>query len=163
MVHFYIIIHRDLAFFYDMNSIGNRHVGNNIRILLVNNGTGTEFRNFDNPAAPFGESADEFIAAGGHFGNKSHTLVKNYSESLGFEYLSASNKVEFEQVYERFLTDQMLGKPILFEVFTNSEDESKALEIITSISTTVKSITKDTIKNILGENNIKNLKKIIKR
>ncbi|MFC2145629.1 thiamine pyrophosphate-binding protein, partial [Actinomycetota bacterium] len=152
----------DLAFFYDMNSIGNRHVGNNLRILLVNNGKGTEFRNFNHSAALFGESADEFIAAGGHFGNKSHTLVKNYSESLGFEYLSASNKAEFEQVYEKFLTDQMLDKPILLEVFTNDKDESKALEIITSISTTVKNKAKDTIKNMIGENNIRNLKKIIK-
>jgi len=98
----------DLAFFYDMNSLGNRYVGNNLRILLVNNGKGTEFRNFNHPAASFGESADKFIAAGGHFGNKSHTLVKNYSESLGFEYLSASNKAEFGQVYERFLKQKML-------------------------------------------------------
>lgn len=153
----------DLSFFYDMNSIGNRNVGNNLRILLINNGTGTEFRNFNNTAGAFGKSADEFIAAGGHFGNKSHTLVKNYSESLGFEYITASNKVDFEQVYEHFLTDKMLDKPIMFEVFTNSEDESKALETITSISTTVGGKTKDTLKNIIGTKNINNLKKIIKR
>jgi len=152
----------DLAFFYDMNSLGNRYVGNNLRILLVNNGKGTEFRNFNHPAASFGESADKFIAAGGHFGNKSQTLVKNYSESLGFEYLSASNKAEFEQIYERFLTDQMLDKSILLEVFTNSVDESKALEMITSISTTVKMKTKDVIRNVVGKNNIRKIKKFIK-
>jgi len=152
----------DLAFFYDMNSLGNRYVGNNLRILLVNNGKGTEFRNFNHPAASFGESADKFIAAGGHFGNKSHTLVKNYSESLGFEYLSASNKAEFGQVYERFLTDQMLDKSILLEVFTDSVDESKALEMITSISTTVKMKTKDVIRNVVGKNNIRKIKKFIK-
>ena len=28
----------DLSFFYDMNSLGNRHIKNNIRILVVNNG-----------------------------------------------------------------------------------------------------------------------------
>lgn len=33
----------DLSFFYDMNSLGNRHVGNNVRILLVNNSLGAEF------------------------------------------------------------------------------------------------------------------------
>jgi len=153
----------DLAFFYDMNSIGNRHVGNNLRIMLINNGKGTEFRNFNNPAAQFGETADEFIAAGGHFGNKSKTLVRSYSESLGFEYLSASNKAEFEQVYKRFLTNQMLDNPILLEVFTNSEDESKALEIITSIDTTVKKKAESTIRNVIGKNNISKIKKIIKR
>ena len=123
----------DLAFFYDLNAIGNRHIGNNLRILLVNNGIGTEFKNYNHMAAVFGDSADEFIAAKGHFGSKSKTLVKHYSQSLGFEYLSASSKEEFEQVYERFLTDKMLEKPILFEVFTNSEDESKALKIMRSI------------------------------
>lgn len=123
----------DLAFFYDMNSIGNRHVGRNLRILLINNGVGTEFKNFTHFAYQFGDSADDFIAGRGHFGNKSKTLVKNYCENLGFEYLSASNKEEFEQVYERFITNEMLDRPILFEVFTDSENESKALEIITSL------------------------------
>ena len=33
----------DLAFFYDMNTLGSRHLGNNLRILLVNNGKGCEF------------------------------------------------------------------------------------------------------------------------
>jgi len=153
----------DLAFFYDMNSIGNRHVGNNIRILIVNNGKGVEFRNSNNMGAIFGESTDEFIAAGGHFGNKSSTLVKNYSESLGFEYLSASNKTEFEQVYERFLTSQKLEKPILFEVFTNSLDEIQALEDITAIDTSAKIKAKDSIRNVIGENNIRKIKKIIRR
>ena len=123
----------DLAFFYDLNSLGNRHIGNNLRILLINNGTGTEFKNFNHIAAQLGDSADTFIAAKGHFGNKSKTLVKNYCEDLGFEYLTASNKEEFEQVYKRFITDKILDKSIIFEVFTCSEDESKALELITSI------------------------------
>ncbi|NMA30684.1 MAG: 2-succinyl-5-enolpyruvyl-6-hydroxy-3-cyclohexene-1-carboxylate synthase, partial [Candidatus Methanofastidiosa archaeon] len=150
----------DLAFFYDMNSIGNRHVGNNLRILLINNGTGTEFKNFNHMAAAFGKTADEYIAAAGHFGNKSKTLIKNYSKDLGFEYLSASSKDEFEQVCERFLSGEILGKPILFEVFTNSEDESKALEMITSLNTSVKSKAKETIRNFVGEKNVSKIKKI---
>lgn len=35
ILHFAVI--GDLAFFYDMNSLGNRYVSNNIRILLINN------------------------------------------------------------------------------------------------------------------------------
>lgn len=126
----YFAVVGDLAFFYDMNSIGNRHLGNNVRILLINNGKGTEFRNFNHPAAVFGESADDFHAAGGHFGNKSRKLVKNYSENLGFEYLSASNKEEYAQVCVRFFSQGKSDKPLLLEVFTDSSDESKALEII---------------------------------
>ena len=145
----------DLAFFYDLNSIGNKHVGNNLRLLLVNNGIGTEFKNFNHFAAKFGNDADEYIAARGHYGNKSRDLVKNYSESLGFEYMTASSKEEFESVYKTFITEKKLDKPLLFEVFTNDEDESKALEIITSIATDAKGAIKSNIKNILGEKRIK--------
>ena len=28
----------DLGFFYDMNALGNRHAGNNLRLMIVNNG-----------------------------------------------------------------------------------------------------------------------------
>ncbi|MDA9342106.1 thiamine pyrophosphate-binding protein, partial [Flavobacteriaceae bacterium] len=109
----------DLAFFYDMNVIGNRHVGNNLRILLVNNGTGTEFRHTSHFANQFGKHADTFIAAGKHFGNKSPKLIKNYAENLGFEYISASNKDQFSKVYEQFINPKLNQKSMVFEVFTN--------------------------------------------
>lgn len=153
----------DLAFFYDLNAIGNRHVGNNIRILLVNNGKGTEFKQFNHKAAQFGVDADEFIAAAGHFGNKSPELVKNYAQNLGFEYISASNKKEFEQVYERFVSPDLTDKPILFEVFTHSEEESKALEIITSLEVSNNTKVKAIAKSILGRKGIDFAKKVIKK
>lgn len=153
----------DLAFFYDMNVVGNRHVGNNIRILLVNNGKGTEFRQYNHVASHFGEDADEYIAAAGHFGNKSKLLVKHYVQDLGFEYLYASDKQQFDQVYERFLTAGITERPMLFEVFTNSSDESDALEKIFNIEENVKVKAKQFAKQVLGENSLNVLKKIIGR
>lgn len=123
----YYLVVGDLAFFYDMNSLGNRHLNNNIRILLINNGHGTEFSNYDHPASQFGENVDRFIAAGGHYGRKSNYLVKHYAEDLGFSYLFASTKEEFLQTYKTFISTEVIDKPILFEVFTNAEDESNAL------------------------------------
>jgi 2-succinyl-5-enolpyruvyl-6-hydroxy-3-cyclohexene-1-carboxylate synthase len=152
----------DLAFFYDMNVMGNRHVGKNIRILLVNNGKGTEFRQFSHLAAQFGEDADQYIAGAGHFGNKSPLLIKHYAQDLGFEYFSAANKQEFGQVYERFLTDEITERPMLFEVFTDSLDESNALEAITSIEENVKGKAKKLVKQVLGENSLNVLKKIVR-
>lgn len=122
----------DLAFFYDLNSLGNRHIGKNLRILLVNNGKGTEFRNYSHPASKFGELADKFIAAGHHYGNQSKSLVRHYAEDLGFKYISASSKQEFCCIYSQFL-DENSDKSIIFEVFTNSDDESNALYLIRSI------------------------------
>lgn len=126
----YIGVFGDLGFFYDMNVVGNRHVGNNVRIMLVNNGRGTEFRNFNHPCAIFGEDADAYMAAAGHYGNQSTKLVRHYAEDLGYKYLSASNKQEFLKSMDDFVNPEIGDKPILFEVFTNKDDESSALEII---------------------------------
>lgn len=125
----------DLAFFYDMNALGNRHLSANLRILLVNNGKGTEFKNFWHLSALFGESSDDFCAAAGHFGNKSPTLVRDYAKNLGFIYLSASDKNEYEKVAKEFFAAEMSTKPMLLEVFTNDFEESKALEIIINMET----------------------------
>lgn len=123
----------DLAFFYDMNALGNRHLSNNLRILVVNNGKGTEFRMYWHPAAQFGDETDHFVAAGGHYGNKSPEVIKSYVEALGFEYMTASNKEEFIEKYEHFITPDQLGKPIVFEVFSNSEDETNAVFMLRNI------------------------------
>ena len=60
-LHFCVV--GDLAFFYDFNAIANHNVRNNIRILLINNGCGTEFKNYSHFAAQFGDDANEFMAA----------------------------------------------------------------------------------------------------
>lgn len=123
----------DLAFFYDLNSLGNRHIRNNIRILLINNGKGTEFKNYNHYAAKFGDSADEYIAASGHYGSKSRDLIRHYATDMGFEYLSAESKEEYLAQLDYFVTPDELAKPIIFEVFTDSEDESAALQKIRNL------------------------------
>lgn len=138
----------DLAFFYDMNSLGNRHVGNNIRLMIVNNGRGTEFRNFYHVGSTFGDDADPYIAAAGHYGNKSKSLVKNYAQDLGYEYIHASSKEEFMEVYERFMTSEITDKPMVFEIFTNSADESNTLKAIWNIETTKSGSLKNRVRGV---------------
>lgn len=150
----------DLAFFYDMNSLGNRHIGNNLRVLLINNGKGTEFCNYSHPGSIFKEEVDWYIAAGGHYGNKSRELVKHYAEDLGFLYLKASNKDEFNKVYEQFI-DSTIEKSIVFEVFTNSKDESDALYMIRNIVHDMP--LKQKVKKIVGVKNIKIIRDIIQK
>lgn len=152
----------DLAFFYDINVLGNRHVGNNLRILLINNGKGTEFKLNSHLASQFGEETDVFIAAAKHFGNKSVNLVKNFVSELGFKYISANNKIEFENNYNEFMNPQMMNKSIVFEVFTNSEDESEALELMMSIQTNRQNEAKKIARKLLGEELTGLLKKAIR-
>lgn len=151
----------DLTFFYDMNSVGNRHVGNNLRIMIVNNGRGTEFRNYGHLGSKFGDDADAYIAAG-HYGNKSNKLIKHYAEDLGFEYISASNKDEYLNKLDIFIDPKMRGKSVIFEVFTDSNDESEAIKIMKNIKVSKKTASKRLVKSILGENVISGLKKILK-
>lgn len=155
----------DLAFFYDMNVVGNRHVGNNVRLLLINNGKGNEFRNYDHPCYFLGDEADEYVAAAGHYGNKSPFLVRHYATDLGYEYLSASNKEEFNELLDRFLSPKMRNHPVLFEVFTDGKDESEALERILNFcidpQLKLKNEFKKGIKNIVGKKGADVLKRII--
>ena len=158
----YLGIVGDLAFFYDMNSIGNRDITNNLRLIVINNGRGSEFRNCISWASMFGEDADKYIAAAGHFGNQSPVLIKHLAEDLGFDYLSASNKKEFMDCYSRIVDEKIVGKPIIFEVFTNLEDESEAIRLLTNVEKTATSTAKNVMKSILGETGTQTLKKWIK-
>ena len=153
----------DLAFFYDMNALGNRHAGNNLRIIVVNNGKGTEFRQYNHLAAHFGEQADEFISASGHYGDKSPTLIKHYAEDLGFKYISAASKEEFSSVCGEFLTKDPGEKSVVFEVFTDSEDESRALEIIRNIKKDYRKVAKEAARRILGDKSVNAVKRMSKR
>lgn len=155
----YLII-GDLAFFYDLNSLGLRHLGNNIRILLVNNGKGTEFRNYNHPAAYFGEEADEFMAAARHNGNKHPELVKHFAQDLGIDYLTASSKDEYLSVIEHFLIPEITKTPMLLEIFTSNEDESDAIKIVSTLKEDPKTL-RQTVREIIPDIMIDVVKKII--
>lgn len=163
----FVGIFGELAFFYDMNVVANRHIGKNIRLMVINNGRGTEFRNYDHPCSIFGEDADPYMAAAGHFGNKSFDLLKHYAIDLGYEYLSASNKEEFLKVIDRFLTPEITEKPIIFETFTDSLDESDALKIVKNYMVNPQMAMKKEIKTVakclLGDKGVKFLKKAMGR
>lgn len=92
----------DLSFFYDMNSIWKKRLTPNMRILLVNN-NGTDLLR----------------------GNKLHnvtsmhnTIAEQWVKSVGFHYLSARTKEEFDRNLAVFLNRES-DSPIFFEVLYN--------------------------------------------
>lgn len=151
----------DLACFYDLNSLGNRNVQPNMRIMVINNGVGAEFKNYNHNAARLGKDADAYIAARGHYGNKSHELLKHYSQDLGFEYMCADNKEDFLTNLSRFTTPDPTDRPMLFEVFTDSADESKALQAMSTLETSASAAAKGAVKNLLGERGVNTIKRIL--
>lgn len=162
----YVVV-GDLTFFYDLNSLGNHHIGKNLRVMLVNNGRGTEFRLGIHHCNDFGDTADKYMAAAGHFGNKSPLLVKHYAEDLGFYYLSATTKEEFMTALSNFTNPQLSDRSMILEVFTDSKDESEALYLMSHIQSDAKGMVssklKDAVRNVAGEKGINAIKKILKK
>jgi len=117
----------DLAFFYDMNALGIRHVGRNIRLIVVNNNMGVEFRLNRKIELVFGEKIEPLVAAEGHFGS-----AKGWVESMGFHYMSAATKDEFLFEIVDFCNADVafFEKPVVFEVFTKASDEQQALNLL---------------------------------
>lgn len=123
----------DLAFFYDMNALGNRHINNKIRILLINNGTGMEMQFSSCLASVVEADKDTYIAASGHYGSQSYDLVRHYAEDLGFIYLTANNKTEYIEGLKVFLSSERIEKPIIFETFVMKEDEDLAYQLMREV------------------------------
>jgi len=151
----------DLAFFYDMNALGIRHIGNNVRILLVNNGRGVEFRLNPTLNTPLGEQLDQFVTAGGHFGS-----AKAWAQSMGFEYLTASSKNDFLLYIDTFCTPDLdaYDKPVLFEVYTTVEDEQEGLRLIREANRPIGSVlqnkAKDMAKKVIPRKMINKINKL---
>lgn len=149
----------DLAFFYDLNALGNRHLGKNLRILLVNNASGTEFHLYSHPAYRFGAEAGRFIAADGHFGNASRELVKHYVTDLGMKYLSADSKESFAEVVEEFLDEN--DRSVVLECFTIPKEESEAHRLINTVNPPPKTL-KDEVVAVLPSGVKSVLKKVLR-
>lgn len=68
-------------------------------------------------------------------------------------------------VYPRFITPKLTDKPIIFEVFTNAEDENEALKQMWNIEidTSLKGHAKRAAKHLLGETGINAIKSIINK
>ena len=156
----YYCVLGDLAFFYDLNAVGNRHIGKNLRIMVVNNGVGFEFKHRSAIPTQAGieDQVDNYIAAAGHFGKKSKKLLKNYVEELGFTYISASTKKEFTDALPVFLNSKTDDKPVFFEVFTNADSENEAQYLLTHMAEPPGQSVKNQAKKLIGENNVKALK-----
>lgn len=158
----------DLAFFYDMNVLGNRHIAKNLRILLINNGLGDEFRMWDSPAHnALGEDVRPYVAAEGHYGGIQNSPVKGYVESMGYKYLCASSKEEVMACIPEF-TSTAMNQSIVFEVVVKPEDDTESMDILRNVlpvaaeKVSLKKKIKRSIKNVIGGEKIEAIKTLLK-
>ena len=89
--------------------------------------------------------------------------MRNFVQDLGFEYITAKNKIEYLEKANYFFNEEIYKKPIVFEVFTDSINESNAIKIMRNLETTTKGKIKKILKKVLGTNKIEKLKKYIKK
>lgn len=108
----------DLSFFYDMNALWNRHLGNNLRIMVNNNAGGEIFGILP------GLSKSEVLHS--HIAAAHDTEAKAWAEQQGFLYLSAKNEEEFLHHLPTF-TSAVNDKPILLEVFSSMDDNAEQI------------------------------------
>lgn len=90
----------DLSFFYDMNSIWNKKLNNNMRILMVNN----------NGSGLLRGNKLKYITS------QHNTKAEGWVKSTDFKYIFANSQEEFDQLLPYFL-DKNTNEPLFFEVF----------------------------------------------
>ena len=153
------LITGDLAFYYDMNALGIRHINNNVRILLCNNNGGMEFK--------FGGLVNQtdvgsYIAADNHFKDS-----EGWARTCGFKYIRVNTKTEFDTHLLEFVGPS--DCPILMEIMTSPENERKANVLFCEKNWTgtkdeiINRNIKETIKMMLGESGVHIIKKIVRK
>lgn len=109
----------DLSFFYDQNALWNTNLRGNLRIILLNNRGGGIFRQL--PGLNDSPAADDLVMAS-HENTAQGICTQN---DIG--YLSAKSMDEMQIGIVTLLTRES-DRPMLLEVFTDSNDDVKALE-----------------------------------
>ena len=141
----------DLSFFYDMNVLGLRQIKDNVRIILVNNGGGGEFRQDTNAAEKvFGDRANPYVAAVGHYGS-----AEGWAKSAGFEYLGINQSVEMDEAAAWIVKENR--KPMLLEVKVGLEADVRALKIFRASN--LEKVLEKKISSSLPENLVSKIKK----
>jgi len=111
----------DLSFFFDMNALWNGHVGNNLRILLLNNGGGEIFQ-----ALPdlnnMTEHTHRFVS-GTH-----NTSAKGWAIERGFHYTAIHNNEELTKAMTIFTQKESTNQPLFLEVFTDQAKDIRLLK-----------------------------------
>ncbi len=109
----------DLSFFYDMNALQIRHLGKNVRIMMINNSGAAEFHFF------MGEKTIPTLNR--HIAAEHFTSAEGWVRTKNFKYLSAHSAEEFDRNLPEFVKEDS-DVPIFFEVFTDKKADAEKLK-----------------------------------
>ncbi len=109
-----VLVVGDLSFFYDMNALWMPGTRGNMRILLLNNGTGGIFSTL--PQCPAHESVHGPHAA----------QAEAWVKSMGWDYMSIRSEADIAPAVTA-LTAPGADKPLLVEAFTDAAADAALL------------------------------------
>lgn len=148
----YLVI-GDLSFFYDMNSLRIRHLGKNVRILLLNNHGGEEFY-FNHMWK------DKYSDL--HTTARHKTKAEGWVKENGFLYLSAHDKESYDKALPQFMAKES-DRPILLEVFSEMKTDADSIYDFYDLSrprdlqSEIIRHSKELIKKTIGEDKAKKI------
>ncbi len=110
------IILGDLSFFYDSNALWNKYIGNNLRVIVINNRGGNIFGMIKGPA--------DSPAFHEHFFAENNFKAEGIANTFQLDYFKAENEKELEKGLTGFYSPDR-KKAALLEVFTDAEMNSR--------------------------------------
>ena len=108
------IVCGDLSFFYDMNALWMNGDFSNLRILLLNNGTGGIFKTLPTPKLDCVEGTHDASA-------------EAWVKDRGFRYIPVTNEKEWESAMQALCRVEG-DAPIFVEAFTDSQNDAAILK-----------------------------------
>ncbi|MFT3753905.1 MAG: 2-succinyl-5-enolpyruvyl-6-hydroxy-3-cyclohexene-1-carboxylic-acid synthase [Paludibacter sp.] len=105
-----IFLTGDLSFIYDSNGLWNNYIGDNFKIIVLNNNGGNIFR-FIGDKQLMEKSLDFFTTP-------HHVKIKSLVEAYGLNYLSCDKTEELEVTMNDFFNAE---KATVLEIFTDSD------------------------------------------
>lgn len=100
----------DLSFIYDSNGLWNNYIGDNLKIIVMNNNGGNIFRFIGNKQLM--EKSLDF------FTTPHHVNIKLLVEAYGLNYMACDKTEELEERMKNFLNSD---KATVLEIFTNAD------------------------------------------
>jgi 2-succinyl-5-enolpyruvyl-6-hydroxy-3-cyclohexene-1-carboxylate synthase len=113
-----LLISGDLSFHYDSNAFWNNYLSSQLKVIVINNGGGGIFRIIDGSKDT--EHLQEFFETA-----HSSKSIKGIAELYHLNYFSAANNDELNRTLPLFFEEKSV---CVLEIFTNKEDNPKALD-----------------------------------
>lgn len=116
----HVVITGDVSFFYDSNALWNSYLGENLRIILINNAGGGIFRIIPGPSTS--KQREQYFEA------RHQHDAEHIAKAFNIDYFKASTLDEIEAIMADFYAYEEGGRPKLLEIRTPEDKNHLMLE-----------------------------------